>query len=282
MSKEQPQVVGQTVVCALYKFVSLDDFESLREPLLARMTEQDIRGTLLLAQEGINGTIAGSREGIDAILNWLNQDERLNPIDFKESFDTQNPFMRTKVKLKKEIVTMGVEGIDPKKVVGTYVKPQDWNALISDPDVVLVDTRNDYEKWRLVPLKMPMIRKPKPFANSRSMSLTILIRKKTRKSLCSAPVASAVRNRLPILKSRGLMRYIIWKAAFLNIWKRCRNQNLCGKGIVSSLTAVCQLSTAWRSVITISAMLAVCRSLKQRSNWIVMFRVLAVCIVSIR
>ena len=145
MSVEQPQTEAQTVVCALYKFVSLDNFESLREPLLARMTEQNVRGTLLLAQEGINGTIAGSREGIDAILNWLNQDERLNPIDFKESFDTQNPFMRTKVKLKKEIVTMGVEGIDPKKVVGTYVKPKDWNALISDPDVVLVDTRNDYE-----------------------------------------------------------------------------------------------------------------------------------------
>jgi len=109
------------------------------------MVDNEVRGTLLLAEEGINGTIAGSRSGIDAVLNWLGQDERLGNIVTKESFDESNPFYRTKVKLKKEIVTMGVEGIDPKHVVGTYVKPKDWNALISDPDVILVDTRNDYE-----------------------------------------------------------------------------------------------------------------------------------------
>ena len=100
---------------------------------------------MLLAQEGINGTVAGSREGIDALVGWLRQDARLTNLDTKESYDDEMPFYRTKVKLKREIVTMGVEGIDPKKVVGTYVKPKDWNALISDPNVVLVDTRNDYE-----------------------------------------------------------------------------------------------------------------------------------------
>ncbi|MEC7547395.1 MAG: rhodanese-related sulfurtransferase [Pseudomonadota bacterium] len=133
------------VVCAMYKFVTLDNFEALRQPLLDTMLEHDVRGTLLLALEGINGTVSGTRESIDALLNWLGQDERLADIVYKESFESEQPFYRTKVKLKKEIVTMGVEGIDPKKVVGTYVKPQDWNALISDPDVVLVDTRNDYE-----------------------------------------------------------------------------------------------------------------------------------------
>ncbi|WP_010322763.1 rhodanese-related sulfurtransferase [Marinobacterium stanieri] len=136
---------NSTVVCALYKFVTLDNFEQLRQPLLDLMLAQDVRGTLLLAKEGINGTIAGSRAGIDAVLNWLKSDPRLAELDYKESFDESNPFYRTKVKLKKEIVTMGVEGIDPKRVVGTYVKPKDWNELISDPDVVLVDTRNDYE-----------------------------------------------------------------------------------------------------------------------------------------
>ncbi|WP_415894095.1 rhodanese-related sulfurtransferase [Neptuniibacter sp. PT8_73] len=145
MSDLPPNSEEQTVVCALYKFVTLENFEALREPLFECMQKVGVRGTLLLANEGINGTIAGSREGIDTVLGWLQQDDRLNPIEYKESFDTSNPFMRTKVKLKKEIVTMGVEGIDPKKVVGTYVKPKDWNALISDPDVVLVDTRNDYE-----------------------------------------------------------------------------------------------------------------------------------------
>ncbi len=133
------------VVCALYKFVQLPEFEALRQPLLDTMLANDVRGTLLLAAEGINGTVAGSREGIDALLAWLDKQPGLDNIVSKESFDESCPFYRTKVKLKKEIVTMGVEGIDPLKVVGSYVKPKDWNALISDPDVILVDTRNDYE-----------------------------------------------------------------------------------------------------------------------------------------
>lgn len=133
------------VVCALYKFVRLEDFESLREPLRQQMFKQDVKGTLLLAREGINGTVAGSRQAIDQLLNWLQQDSRLANIVFKESFTDELPFYRTKVKLKKEIVTMGVEGIDPNHVVGTYVKPEDWNQLISDPDVTVIDTRNDYE-----------------------------------------------------------------------------------------------------------------------------------------
>ncbi|TDO99784.1 rhodanese-related sulfurtransferase [Marinomonas balearica] len=137
--------MSNVVVCALYKFVQLDHFESLREPLLDVLTQNEVRGTLLLASEGINGTVAGSREGIDAMLTWLDQQPGLDNIVYKESFDEAMPFYRTKVKLKKEIVTMGVEGIDPREVVGTYVKPKDWNDLISDPDVVLIDTRNDYE-----------------------------------------------------------------------------------------------------------------------------------------
>ncbi len=133
------------VVCALYHFVILDDFESLREPLLQAMLKEDVRGTLLLAREGINGTISGTRESVDTVLAWLRSDVRLAKLDTKESFDDEIPFYRTRVKLKKEIVTMGIESIDPKHIVGTYVKPQDWNALISDPDVLLIDTRNDYE-----------------------------------------------------------------------------------------------------------------------------------------
>ncbi|MDB9999637.1 rhodanese-related sulfurtransferase [Porticoccaceae bacterium] len=135
----------QYVTCALYKFVALPNYGSIRHPLLSVMTDNNVFGTLLLAAEGINGTISGRREDIDAVLSWLDQQPGLENIDTKESFDDEIPFYRSKVKLKKEIVTMGVEGIDPKQVVGTYVKPSDWNALISDPEVVLVDTRNDYE-----------------------------------------------------------------------------------------------------------------------------------------
>ena len=133
------------VVCALYKFVTLANYQDLRNPLHAEMEKLDIRGTLLLANEGINGTIAGTEQGIYQLLTWLKTDPRLNEIDYKLSFTDVMPFNRTKVKLKKEIVTMGIEGIDPKQVVGTYVDPLDWNALISDPEVVLIDTRNDYE-----------------------------------------------------------------------------------------------------------------------------------------
>jgi UPF0176 protein len=133
------------VVTALYHFVRLENFQALRQPLLDVMLANEVKGTLLLANEGINGTIAGSRTGIDAVLNWIRQDQRLAGVDSKESYTDEMPFYRSKVKLKKEIVTMGIEGIDPKEVVGTYVDPKDWNALISDPDVVLVDTRNDYE-----------------------------------------------------------------------------------------------------------------------------------------
>lgn len=137
--------MAKVVVCALYKFVTLENFQEIKAPLLSFMLEQNIRGTLLLAQEGINGTVAGSRNEIDALLAYLQQDSRLAGVSFKESFVDEMPFLRTRVKLKKEIVTMGVQGIDPKRSVGTYVKPKDWNALISDPDVTLIDTRNEYE-----------------------------------------------------------------------------------------------------------------------------------------
>lgn len=133
------------VVCALYKFAPLDDFQVLREPLRQLMENNRVRGTLLLAREGINGTVAGTREAIDRLKGWLAQDERFNGIDYKESFVDEFPFKRTKVKLKREIVTMGVEGIDPRRSAGAYVKPDQWNALIADPEVLVIDTRNQYE-----------------------------------------------------------------------------------------------------------------------------------------
>ncbi|VGO13710.1 hypothetical protein PDESU_02267 [Pontiella desulfatans] len=133
------------VVCALYKFVALDDYETMRQPLLDFLNEQGIRGTILLANEGMNGTVAGSRSAIDALLHRLKSDPRLAGLEHKESFHATHPFYRTKVRLKKEIVTLGVEGINPRHAAGTYVAPGDWNQLISDPETVLIDTRNDYE-----------------------------------------------------------------------------------------------------------------------------------------
>lgn len=135
----------QYICAALYKFVELNDFEDLRQPLYDTMIKHQVKGTLLLAREGINGTVCGEREGIDAVLAHLRSDSRLADVEHKESPSEEQAFYRTKVKLKKEIVTLGVDWVDPSNIVGTYVKPQDWNNLITDPDVILVDTRNDYE-----------------------------------------------------------------------------------------------------------------------------------------
>jgi len=141
--------VADVIVCALYRFVRLDDFADLRQPLLKTLERNGLRGTLLLAREGINGTVAGPRAGIDALLNHLERDARFAGIDIKESLSDRQPFMRTKVKLKKEIVTMGQPDIDPLADAGAYVEPAQWNALISDPEVTLIDTRNDYEVYHL-------------------------------------------------------------------------------------------------------------------------------------
>lgn len=119
--------------------------EALREPLLKRMLDHGIKGTVLLAAEGINGTIAGTRTAIDALVTWLKNDARFRNLSYKESRCDAMPFARAKVKLKAEIVTMGVANINPTRIVGTYVEPRDWNALIRDPDVIVIDTRNDYE-----------------------------------------------------------------------------------------------------------------------------------------
>ncbi|MCZ6668938.1 MAG: rhodanese-related sulfurtransferase [Gammaproteobacteria bacterium] len=137
--------MSKIVVAALYHFVALDNYRELRQPLLNMMLKNHVRGTLILAQEGINGTIAGSRVAIDLILDWIRSDHCLQQLRCTFSYDDEMPFYRSRVKLKREIVTMGVEGIDPNRVVGTYVKPEDWNSLVSDPEVTLVDTRNAYE-----------------------------------------------------------------------------------------------------------------------------------------
>ena len=134
-----------TQVAALYRFVRLEDFEDLRAPLLAFCEARGIRGTLLLAEEGINGTIAGTEQAISEVLAYLRSDNRLADLDCKFSYNTDRPFLRMKVKLKKEIVTMGRPGIDPNQCVGRYASPEQWNALVDDPECLVIDTRNDYE-----------------------------------------------------------------------------------------------------------------------------------------
>jgi UPF0176 protein len=132
-------------VAALYRFVAFDAPEELQPRIQAQCAAGGVKGTILLAHEGINGTVAGASKAIDALIVFLRDIPGCAELDVKYSHAKEMPFYRMKVRLKKEIVTLGVEGIDPKREVGTYVQPEDWNALISDPDTVLIDTRNDYE-----------------------------------------------------------------------------------------------------------------------------------------
>jgi UPF0176 protein len=133
------------VVVTFYKFVSFPDYQEKRLPLLSHCKAQNIQGSILLAQEGINGTIAGTRENIDSVIGYLQSDERFRDLQVKESLTETNPFKRLKVKLKKEIVTLGIPEVNPNEKVGNYVPPQEWNDLITNPEVILIDTRNDYE-----------------------------------------------------------------------------------------------------------------------------------------
>ena len=140
-----PPENSNVVIVALYKFTSLPQFEELRPPLQTAARKAGVRGTLLLAHEGINGTLAGSREAIECFLERLEREPTIGPLEVKFSFAEEQPFYRMKVRLKREIVTLGQPAVDPTNTVGTYVDPAEWNRLIDDPDTLVIDTRNDYE-----------------------------------------------------------------------------------------------------------------------------------------
>ena len=137
--------MSQIVVAAFYKFTSLPDFAVHQAPLLRVAEDAGVRGTILLAPEGVNGTIAASREGVDRLLAQLRSLPGCADLDWKESYTDENPFLRMKVRLKKEIVTLGVGGVAPELSQERYVEPHDWNRVITDPDTIVIDTRNDYE-----------------------------------------------------------------------------------------------------------------------------------------
>ena len=132
-------------VAALYKFATVDDPPALQAEILAICQKQDLKGTILVAHEGINGTVSGHENDIDALVRWLRAQSLFGDIDVKYAYADECPFLRMKVRLKKEIVTLGVEGVDPARQAGTYVDPENWNDLIAREDVTLIDTRNDYE-----------------------------------------------------------------------------------------------------------------------------------------
>jgi len=176
------------VVAAMYKFVHLPDFRELREKLLQVCEKQSLKGTLLLAEEGINGTVAGDREGIDNFLYFLKQDSRFTDLEHKESFVSEMPFYRMKVRLKKEIVTMGIPDADPNQLNGAKVYYKEWNELISDPDVLVIDTRNEYE-YEIGTFKNAISPNMKTFRE-----FPEFVNNDTRKSRCFVRVAYVVKR----------------------------------------------------------------------------------------
>ncbi len=145
MTVVHPLSTGPVTVAAFYHFAALDDLASRREALLTVCRANGVRGTVLLASEGVNGTIAGTDDGIAAVLSHIRGFDGCDVLDAKMSFAEDMPFNRMKVRLKREIVTMGQADVDPAARVGRYVEPTDWNELVARDDVVLIDTRNDYE-----------------------------------------------------------------------------------------------------------------------------------------
>lgn len=133
------------VIAAFYRFTPISNPDELKPSLLQMMKDHEIKGTIILATEGFNGTFCGKRAGVDALMTYLRAFPGMSGLQFRESYDDVNPFAKAKVKLRKEIVTLGQESIDPLAKTGVHVSPEEWNVLISDPDVLVIDTRNDYE-----------------------------------------------------------------------------------------------------------------------------------------
>ena len=141
--------VTKFLTVAFYHFAEIQNYQAFQGPLLNFCNAQNIKGTILLAEEGINGTVSGQKDAVLALIQYIKYDklfnDKFNTLSYKESWASANPFYRMKVRLKKEIVALGVKGISPTKKVGQYIKPEDWNQLLQDPEVVVIDTRNDYE-----------------------------------------------------------------------------------------------------------------------------------------
>ena len=229
-------------VAAFYQFAALPDFRELREPLRALAAGLGLKGSVLLAHEGINGTVAGSHAGIDAFIGELQQGAlfggRLDNLELKFSSASEMPFQRLKIRLKKEIVTLGI-AVDPTQQVGTYVEPSDWNALIASPDTLVIDTRNAFEV-AMGTFEGAVDPGIKSFGQFKEFAARNSIRRSTGRSRYSAPAASGARRPARICSRTDLARSITSRAASSAIWKACRRRRAAGAANVSCST------NAWR------------------------------------
>ena len=233
-------------VAAFYQFAALPDFRELREPLRALAAGLGLKGSVLLAHEGINGTVAGSDEGIDAFVRELQHGPlfggRLDNLELKFSSAAEMPFQRLKVRLKKEIVTLGDTAVDPTQQVGTYVEPSDWNELISATDTLVIDTRNAFEV-AMGTFEGAIDPGIKSFGQFKKFAAEKLDPPSTARSRCSAPAASAARRPAPICWRRDLTRSITSRAASCAISKAYRRKRAAGAANVLYSTNVWRWAT---------------------------------------
>ena len=227
---------------SFYKFVGLPDHAALQAPLQAVCLAHRVKGLVLLAPEGINGGLSGAAADVQAVLDHLRQDPRLADLVPRTSWAEHAPYHRMKVRLKKEIVTMGVPGVDPAQMAGTYVAPQDWNALIADPAVVLIDTRNEYEvalgtfEGAINPHIDNFSQLPDWLSRSPAVQANDGSNPKWR---CFARVASAAKNPPPCCARWALVRCSTCKVASFSIWRKSRPNKAAGMGSVLCLTSAC-------------------------------------------
>src|SRR6056300_1074961 len=249
------------VVAALYKFVSLDDIDGLRQILQQLCDNNQILGTILLAEEGINGTIAAPRDGMTRFLNWLEADGRFDELSLKFSFSPDQPFLRMKVRPKREIVTMGCPEVNPAKRTGTYVDPKDWNGLIADPDVLLVDTRNSYETaiGMFAGAVDPMTTNFREFPDwAHSLANQPADRRPKKVAMyCTGGIRCEKASAL--MQDMGFDEVYHLKGGILNILKMSPPPTANGKASVSFLTGAWRLIMIYSPEAMICVMLAVCR-----------------------
>ena len=215
-------------ICALYKFTRLDDFEDIQAPLKSFLDALSVKGTLLLAREGINGTISGGKDSVEKVLDYLQTDDRFLELEYKFSYSKKPPFKRLKVKLKKEIVTMGLSEVDPNHSVGTYIKPKDWNNLINDPDVILIDTRNNYE-YEIGSFKGAINPNTETFREFPSFTKNSLKQYQDKKIAMFCTGGIRCEKSTAYLKSEGFENVFIFRVGFLNTWKRLKRKRVFGR-----------------------------------------------------
>ena len=225
---------------SFYKFVALPDHAALQAPLQAVCLAHRVKGLVLLAPEGINGGLSGAAADVQSVIDHLRQDPRLADLAPKMAWAKQPPFHRMKVRLKKEIVTMGVPGIDPALMAGTYVAPKDWNALIADPDVLLIDTRNGYEV-ALGTFEGAITPTSTTFLNCPLGCLRPLLcgpqAGRHPRWRCFAPAVFAAKNPRHGCARWALPRCSICKVGFWNIWPKHRLNKAVGRESALCLTS---------------------------------------------